>query len=277
MALRATLSRGAERIAPKLTTSYRVRRILRETPEPEMHLLALLCSRDKLAIDVGSAGGAYTFRLARLASRCIAFDPQTRQAQRLARTCRILGLPVDVIEAALSEADGIADLRVVSSNIGRSTVETLNSLQGTVNEDIAIFKVPMKTLDSFDLSPVGFIKIDVEGHELKVLMGATSTLTRERPNLLIETEDRHNPGVVGRVFSFLDDLGYKGFFIEKNTIKPIEDFSLAVHQAPFHAKTLAIGDHKTESYINNFLFVPVGRRLTVVEGAASLLRLQPAL
>ena len=32
--------------------------------------------------------------------------------------------------------------------------------------------VPKKRLDDFDLPPVGFIKIDVEGHEESVLHGA---------------------------------------------------------------------------------------------------------
>jgi FkbM family methyltransferase len=39
---------------------------------------------------------------------------------------------------------------------------------------------------------VGFIKIDVEGHELAVINGATTLLTTQRPLLLIEIEARHH-------------------------------------------------------------------------------------
>jgi FkbM family methyltransferase len=45
--------------------------------------------------------------------------------------------------------------------------------------------VEVKTLDSFNLNP-DFIKIDVEGFEHKVLVGAQKTLDRCRPILLIE-------------------------------------------------------------------------------------------
>ncbi len=58
------------------------------------------------------------------------------------------------------------------------------------------------TLDSLDLAPT-FIKIDVEGFELDVLLGAQSTLRRHTPVLLIE---RYWKNV--RVFDLLSGLGY---------------------------------------------------------------------
>ena len=38
----------------------------------------------------------------------------------------------------------------------------------------------------------GFIKIDVEGHELKVIDGAKETIEKHKPNLLIEIEEQHS-------------------------------------------------------------------------------------
>jgi len=46
--------------------------------------------------------------------------------------------------------------------------------------------VPMRTLDSFDYTDIGFIKIDVEGYEYKVLLGAKETIKKYRPVLLVE-------------------------------------------------------------------------------------------
>jgi FkbM family methyltransferase len=46
--------------------------------------------------------------------------------------------------------------------------------------------VEVRTLDSFDLQNVDFIKIDTEGFELCVLRGARETIEKWRPNIIIE-------------------------------------------------------------------------------------------
>ena len=46
----------------------------------------------------------------------------------------------------------------------------------------------MKTLDSFNLTNINFIKIDVEGHEEFVLRGAVKTLANNNyPKILFES------------------------------------------------------------------------------------------
>lgn len=50
---------------------------------------------------------------------------------------------------------------------------------------VATHCVPQVTLDSLGLAP-SFVKIDVEGGELAVLRGATETLRRHRPVLMLE-------------------------------------------------------------------------------------------
>jgi FkbM family methyltransferase len=52
------------------------------------------------------------------------------------------------------------------------------------------------------------IKIDVEGAEYDVLLGAIDTLKRYRPNVLLATHDCHLPGVRDKCVNFLKDLGY---------------------------------------------------------------------
>lgn len=46
--------------------------------------------------------------------------------------------------------------------------------------------VETRTLDSYELNNVRFIKMDVEGHEVAVLRGAAETIQRNHPLLIIE-------------------------------------------------------------------------------------------
>lgn len=67
-----------------------------------------------------------------------------------------------------------------------------NGITFTSNQRVGRIKnfgpiqVPIRTLDSFEYSDIGFIKIDVEGYEYKVLLGSKNTIDKCRPVLLVE-------------------------------------------------------------------------------------------
>lgn len=97
-----------------------------------------------------------------------------------------LSLPVRVETVAPSAVPGEAKLRILGSDTGRSTIEHDNTLEdsdGSARFEIA---VPARRLDDYEMDAVGFIKIDVEGHELAVLRGGSETIRRCLPSMLIE-------------------------------------------------------------------------------------------
>ena len=112
------------------------------------------------------------------------------------------------------------------------------------------------TLDSVVYDPVSLIKIDVEGHELDVLKGATTVLEKDRPGLLVECEERHRPGGTTEMFRFLESRGYIGFFILDAHIYPIRDFTLALQDPAELAKGLP---RREMRYVNNFIFLHESR------------------
>lgn len=69
----------------------------------------------------------------------------------------------------------------------------------------------LRTLDSYNIDQVGFIKIDVEGHELKVIKGALNTLDCWNPVLCIEqnhSTEKWGKGKEFEALTFLETIGY---------------------------------------------------------------------
>lgn len=75
------------------------------------------------------------------------------------------------------------------------------------------------------------IKIDVEGAEYDVLLGAVNTLAAFKPNLLLATHDCHLPGVKQNCVSFLQGLGYRLVQLPSHNkhVEGLDDY-LAIHE-----------------------------------------------
>jgi FkbM family methyltransferase len=182
-----------------------------------------------------------------------------------------LDLPARVERVALSDTTGEARMRVLVEDLGRSTIEDENNLDdpdGSARDD---FEVAVRTLDSFQFDDVGFMKIDVEGHELAVLRGASETIGSNRPNLLVEVEDRHKPNATAEVFALMNGHRYRGYFLHAGDLHPVENFSLVDHQDASNIAGWREEFLRTGTYINNFVFVPDERSDAVLEAARRLL------
>jgi FkbM family methyltransferase len=219
--------------------------------EAELRLVPRLCPRDRAFLDVGANEGIYSWVAAQVASRVIAVEPNPAVAAALTR---VLGDRIDVIAAALSDHSGTVTLRV-PLHAGRPLTSrgTLDTTAHGAAEMVAT-DVPCRRLDELDLPPLGMIKIDVEGHERAVLAGGLATLTRDRPVLLVEIEERHAPGATAEVPHLLAELGYDGAFLLDGQVVPVRDFRPEVHQRVENAKPP--GGRRRGLYINNFVFTP---------------------
>jgi len=68
--------------------------------------------------------------------------------------------------------------------------------------------IECRSLDSFDLRDVDYIKIDVDGFEIPVLQGAQEILKRNNPVINIEMKERKRPKIVKECREILRNLGY---------------------------------------------------------------------
>jgi FkbM family methyltransferase len=220
--------------------------------EREVHELPRLVEAGSTAVDVGAHIGDYTYSLCRAvgsAGRVIAVEPLPDLARLLTRATEHLGLPVTVVNCALSSKDGEADLLIPTEHgrrkAGYSTLER-RDVEGKT------CRVAVRKLDDVcrDVSGrISFIKIDVEGHELEVLRGAVDTLNRHHPNLLIEIEQRHSNVPIADTFAFVTGMGYRGEFLDADRNRqPLESFDPRAHQVR------DADGSPSRDYVSNFIF-----------------------
>lgn len=221
--------------------------------DPELRLLQFFNDPTKCSIDVGANVGIYTFFLKKYSSICYAIEPNPNLVKKL-RQCFSSG--VSVFEGALSDNNGSSTLSIPliegKELHGLASIEHSNPI--TEVYQVNTTAVVCKKLDDMDIvGAVGFIKIDVEGHELSVLKGGIAVLERDGPSIVVEAEERHKPGAVKNLIDFLISRGYKGYFLLDSYLHPVEYFDLEKHQNLDHASTN--GKKTGKLYLNIFIFI----------------------
>lgn len=247
--------------------AYRLRSHRLRNHEPELAILPALVDPDLLALDIGANRALYTIRLRPLARKVHAFEPVPQLAARL----RAAFPEVTVHEVALSAQGGRATLRLPGRNTSWATIEPGNTLEKAAG-GVQGIEVKAMRLDDVELEKVGFVKIDVEGHELAVLEGARVLLRRDRPVLLIELEERHTKNALRGAAAALEPFDYRGYFLDGDRLRPVAAFDAAVDQDP--ARVSERG--KEGRYLNNFVFVPEQRTRVVFARLRELgIRVEP--
>jgi len=161
------------------------------------------CQPDKVFLDIGAHSGTYTISLSSHCQHVYSFEPQKMTYYALCGGVALSGKEnITCLQYGLGSKEqvGKQTLNIVSHDGGGSTLHTNRTSAILKQEDIDI-----KTLDSFSLENVGFIKMDVEENELYVLQGAIETLKRcHYPKLLFESNFENQT-----LFSYILNIGYK--------------------------------------------------------------------
>jgi len=213
---------------------FNLRRVSKANYEREMELLDVLCDRARTGIDVGAKVGMYTYRIRACSSDVIAFEPIPLFHDMLRAVFE--GKRGHIEPVAASDRRGTATLRMPYDGeghrqFGRSSIEPTNPL---VHHQIARTEelvVETRPIDEYAFPRVGFIKIDVEGHELAVLEGAAKTIAEQRPNLLIECNDDHHPDAVAKLAAWLAAHDYEAAFLDGGKLHDIARYDREEHWA----------------------------------------------
>ena len=146
-----------------------------------------------MVIEVGSNMGVHTIPLGRALSAqnrtMLAFEPQPVIFQQLCANLALNGL-MNVIARpyACSARPGTVSFDPPDyrspGNFGGTVMKNSAHPASSTTQTVACYPLDTFVHDA----PVSLIKIDVEGHELRVLQGAQGTLARSHPILYVEND-----------------------------------------------------------------------------------------
>ena len=232
----------------KFLLKKRLIRSIKKSYDQEITLLNKVINKDLDSVDVGVYRGVYSYQMSKLSSHVHSFEPNPLIYPYLEKNLKKIIKNMTLYNVALSDKSEIVDLKVPNRfeilnknnheerfKLGLATIHNENLLE---NNKYSLFKVRAEKLDNLIKNVnIGFIKIDVEGHEKNVLLGAEKIIKKCKPNLLVEIEERHTNDKVENIVNFINDLGYKSFFSDGQNL----------------IETTKLNNYSTK---NNFFFIP---------------------
>lgn len=135
-----------------------------------------------IVLDIGAHIGTHTVTMSRVVNNgvVLAFEPQKKVCRELEMNLLINKCNnVIPVHCALGDTNRTAYMGApVDNNEAARFISNYNNCEA----------VEMRTLDSFHLNNISFIKIDTENFEKEVLIGAKDTIMRNRPVMLVEIQ-----------------------------------------------------------------------------------------
>jgi FkbM family methyltransferase len=223
-------------IPDHLILKKRILRSIKSQIEDEYLALPQLCNKNLISIDIGMFRGVYSFLLSKYSKSVIGFEANPIMYKYLEKNLKKIVKKIEIYNFALSNKTGdtyikipLRNKSVLKNNFedfyegGLATIHLDNKLE---EKNFEKFKTKCNILDNFKFDDkIGFIKIDVEGHEQFILEGAVNTIKKDKPNLLIEIEKKHRSDSIKNTFNYLKNLGYYAYTFQNNKLCLLTDFN----------------------------------------------------
>jgi FkbM family methyltransferase len=166
----------------------------------EIEWMKTLTNPKSFVLDIGANIGTHAIGISPYVKRVMAFEPDSDNFDLLVKNvsttmCRNV-IPVP---AAVSDVLGQVGTQF---DYGKTSL----TLSG---------EIPATPIDMIqELPHIDFVKIDVEGMELKVLNGMRQTIASYKPQMLIEMQDEN---VYAKTYDFLNGFGYNIYWLPVRT------------------------------------------------------------
>lgn len=201
-----------------------------ECRENELYNIEQLITRKGGAVDIGCSSGLWTYGLSKQKriNQILCFEPNKKKTKNIHE---YNNNKIKIFHHALSNKNGVKILNIpIYKNIeldGWASLENIKNFKKKFFKFIKI-KVTTRKLDSFNFRDISFVKIDVEGHELKLLQGARKFFEINKPNCIIEINKKN----FSKVKNFFKNLKVNYKYVPKNKFSfrfSKENFLFSIH------------------------------------------------
>lgn len=220
--------------------------------EPELIWINDYLMDDSIVFDIGANVGSYLYQWEKKLKphQIFAFEPNFQLNQRLKK----IFPKIRIEDFALSDKNETATFKIpVINGKAYNSRGTLlvnfkeNDEENQLNQTVNVIKLD-DWITKNNIQKLDFIKIDVEGNEMKTLHGAKNTIQKFTPTLMVEMEQRHHSEPLFELISEIENWGYKAHYLNR------ENFVLEkLSEKIIVEQSLEVTDKK--NYINNIIFV----------------------
>lgn len=222
--------------------------------EPELIWIKDFLPRNAVIIDIGANVGSFIYQLEKklLPENIFAFEPNKKLFSRLKR----IFPEVEIHPFAISDTNGMLEFKIpiINGKKYNSRGTLIVNYRENDEEKHITEKVKVIKLDDWEkinkFPKLDFIKIDVEGNEMKTLYGAKETIKKHKPILMVEMEQRHHNKPLFEMISEIESWDYSAHFLNRNNfeVERINE-NIILQQSENILKN-------KEQYINNIIFLP---------------------
>ena len=221
--------------------------------EPELVWIKEYLQNDAVIFDIGANVGTFLYQFEnKLKHQNIyAFEPNKKLNVRLKRLFPLM----NISSVALSDENTTAEFKVpiIKGKMVASRGKLNTSYKEKDEENSYTETVEVVKLDDWvkvqSIRKIDFIKIDVEGNEMKTLFGGKNTIIQFKPLLMVEMEQRHHDQPIWNEISEVESWGFEAKYLNRN------NFELEKLTEEILTKNTTDEKNKTE-YINNIIFIP---------------------
>lgn len=163
---------------------------------PDIQEIMPFVKNKGVCVQAGGNVGLWPKEFAKHFDMVYTFEPNPLNFKCLMRNCEESNIAK--VEAALGDKDGNAAIQEVEGNCGACYIKD--------GDDF-----PVMTIDGLELDACDLIQLDIEGYELKALLGAAQTIEKFRPVIVVEDKglsDKYG-SKQGDIADHLAIFGYK--------------------------------------------------------------------
>lgn len=178
----------------------------------------------KVCIDVGANVGTYSLRLlATTNARVYAFEPLSEPFSHLTKLKHKFGERLVAVNKGVGSKDEILTMHFnpAATEHASFSVEAKDVpyVRNQLAQDIEVVMLDTFFLDNCDREGLDFLKIDTEGFEYEVLLGAQRTIARHKPKMIQIEYNWHQLFKRRTLYSFATLLaGYQVFQMLPNRL-----------------------------------------------------------